>query len=74
MICILVFACVLFRRGEATQETSEEKKTRMIFYIKWHRWNQKWCSLSGMFLLRILFLIQLWAFLKNTILAHSFPR
>ena len=42
----------------------------MIFYIKWHRW----CSLSGVFLLRILFLIQLWAFLKNTILAHSFPR
>ena len=74
MIFILVFACVLFRQGETNQGTSEEKKTEMIFYIKWHRWNQKWCSPNGVFLLRILFLIQLWAFLKNTILAHSFPR
>ena len=65
MICILVFACVLFRQGETSQGTSEEKKTRMIFDIKWHGWNQKWCSPSGMFLLRILFLIQLWAFLKG---------
>ena len=37
----------------------------MIFDIKWHEWNQKWRSPSGMFLLRILFLIQLWAFLKG---------
>ena len=31
MICILVFACVLFRQGETNQGTSEEKKTGMIF-------------------------------------------
>ena len=31
MICILVFACVLFRQGETCQGTSEEKKMGMIF-------------------------------------------
>ena len=55
MICILVFVCVLFKQGETSQGTSEEKKTGMIFDMKWHGWNQKWCPLSGVFLLRILF-------------------
>ena len=31
MICILVFACVLFRQGETSQGTNEEKKTGIIF-------------------------------------------
>ncbi|KAK7815911.1 serine--trna ligase, partial [Quercus suber] len=31
MICILVFACVLFRQGETSQGTNEEKKKMMIF-------------------------------------------
>ena len=31
MICILVFACVLFKQGETSQGTGEEKKTGMIF-------------------------------------------
>ena len=31
MIYLLVFVCVLFRQGETSQETSEEKKTGMIF-------------------------------------------
>ena len=31
MICILVFAYVLFRQGGTNQGTSKEKKTGMIF-------------------------------------------
>ena len=54
MICILVFARVLYRQGETSQGTSEEKKKGMIFDITWHGWNQKWCSTSGVSLLRIL--------------------
>ena len=55
MIFILVFTCVLFRQGETSQGTSDKKKTGMIFDIKCIGWNQKWCPLSGVFLLRILF-------------------
>ena len=38
MICILVFACVLFRQGETSQGTSEEKKMGMI---------QEWLRISA---------------------------
>ena len=31
MICIVVFVCVLFKQGETSQGTGEEKKTGMIF-------------------------------------------
>ena len=37
MICILVLACVLFRQGETSQGTNEEKKTGMI---------QEWSRIS----------------------------
>ena len=45
MICILVFACVLFRQGETSQGTSEEKKMGMIFngqlaWVEPKRWDQ----------------------------------
>ena len=38
MICLLVFACVLFKQGETSQGTSEEKKTEMI---------QEWSRISA---------------------------
>ena len=37
MICILVLACVLFKQGETSQGTNEEKKTGMI---------QEWSRIS----------------------------
>ena len=43
MICILVFACVLFRQGKTSQGTSEEKKTRMI--QEWSRISAAYCDL-----------------------------
>ena len=48
MICILVFACVLFRQGETSQGTSEETKTGMIFdgqlaWVEPKMVPSKWC-------------------------------
>ena len=49
MICILVFACALFRQGETSQGTSEEMKTGMIFdgqlaWVEPKMVPSKWCA------------------------------
>ena len=48
MICILVFACVLFRQGETSQGTNEEKKMGMILngqlaWVEPKMVPSKWC-------------------------------
>ena len=48
MICILVFACALFRQGETSQGTNEETKTGMIFdgqlaWVEPKMVPSKWC-------------------------------
>ena len=48
MICILAFACVLFRQGETSQGTNEEKKMGMILngqlaWVEPKMVPSKWC-------------------------------
>ena len=47
MICILVFACVLFKQGETSQGTSEEKKMGIfngqLAWVEPKMEPSKWC-------------------------------